>query len=90
MKYRDEVLRTTRHPRSRGLEHAAMGLAGEAGEVVDVLKKHLIYERELDRDHLIEELGDVLWYAELIMHNINVTREEVEQANIAKLRKRYP
>jgi NTP pyrophosphatase (non-canonical NTP hydrolase) len=41
---------------------AAMGLAGEAGEVCDLLKKHLLHGKELDRDELNKELGDVLWY----------------------------
>jgi NTP pyrophosphatase (non-canonical NTP hydrolase) len=72
------------------LTAAAMGLAGESGEVVDLLKKHVFHEHPLDREKLIKEIGDTLYYAEVLMNQINVSREEVEKKNIEKLETRYP
>ena len=43
------------------LANAALGLAGEAGEVADTLKKHLFHARPLDREAVVKELGDCLW-----------------------------
>ena len=72
------------------LMHAALGLAGEAGEFADAIKKHLVYGRELDRENAIEELGDVLWFVALGCATLGVSMVEVAQGNIDKLRKRYP
>ena len=72
------------------LMHAALGLAGEAGEFADAIKKHLVYGRELDRENAIEELGDVLWFVALGCATLGVSMADVAQGNIDKLRKRYP
>ena len=72
------------------LMHAALGLAGEAGEFCDAIKKHLVYGRELDRENAIEELGDVLWFVALGCTALGVSMSDVAQGNIDKLRKRYP
>jgi NTP pyrophosphatase (non-canonical NTP hydrolase) len=69
---------------------AAMGLAGEAGEVCDLLKKHLLHGKELDRDELNKELGDVLWYLFHAFNAFGFTFEEVAEANVEKLCNRYP
>lgn len=91
MKYRDFVLsRLHKTENLNPLVHGALGLAGEAGEVVEVVKKHLCYGQKLDYVHLKEELGDTLFYLELVMHLAGFTRKEVEEANVAKLKKRYP
>lgn len=87
--YRKEVMRTAAghvDPLSLG----AMGLAGEAGEVVDLIKKHVHHKVPFDRDKFIKELGDVRWYLELLCDCAGVTIQEVEKLNIEKLRKRYP
>ena len=68
----------------------ATGLAGEGGEVVDLIKKHVFHKKPLDKDALIKELGDVRWYLEYLMLANNITMSEVEDANIKKLRARYP
>lgn len=70
--------------------HAALGMAGESGEVADIIKKVTFYGKPLDRDHLIEELGDVCWYMNLMMHTIGTTWEEVMDKNVAKLYARFP
>jgi NTP pyrophosphatase (non-canonical NTP hydrolase) len=69
---------------------AAMGLAGEAGEACDMLKKHLLHGDYLDRDALRKELGDVMWYLQHAMNVFGFTDKEVREANVAKLCDRYP
>lgn len=68
----------------------ALGLAGESGEAADLVKKHLFHSHPLDRDKLLKELGDVLWYLALLANAAGSTLDEVAAANLAKLRARYP
>lgn len=68
----------------------AMGLAGECGEVVNLLKKALYHHHTLDRDALIDELGDVLWYVCAIATHHDIPLEDIACANIQKLEERYP
>lgn len=93
MNYREEVRRTL-SPEVRsfnsGMALAALGLAGESGEVVDLVKKYLFHGKPLDRDKLILELGDVRWYLESFAIHLGVSVEDIERANIAKLRARFP
>ena len=67
-----------------------MGLNGEAGECIDILKKYFYQGHELDKEKLIDELGDVLWYIAETCEGIGVTMEEIAKRNIEKLKKRYP
>ena len=76
-------------PESRFVNFA-FGLAGEAGEVIDSLKKHLFHGHPLDRERLKLELGDVLWYIATITTTAGMTLEDVAIANIEKLKARYP
>lgn len=68
----------------------ALGVAGEAGEVADLVKKHIGHGHPLDVEKLKLELGDVLWYVAGLATLLGVTLSEVASANIAKLEKRYP
>jgi NTP pyrophosphatase (non-canonical NTP hydrolase) len=68
----------------------ALGLAGEAGEVADTIKKAVFHRHGLDREKLIKELGDVLWYLAAICTKLDVSLNLVMDRNIAKLRERYP
>lgn len=72
------------------VENGVMGLNGEAGEVIDLIKKARFQGHEFDREHLIEELGDVLWYCAELAQGLGVTLDEVAELNIQKLMKRYP
>ena len=72
------------------LINGVMGLCGEAGEAIDVVKKHLGQGHPLDREHLIQELGDVAWYLAETATALDVDLEEVFSRNIEKLRRRYP
>lgn len=68
----------------------ATGLAGEAGEVVEHIKKGVFHEHGIDVDKLADELGDVLWYVAAIATKLDVPLEYIMSANIDKLKKRYP
>lgn len=72
------------------LINGVMGLCGEAGEAIDIVKKHLAQGHALNRDALIKELGDVAWYLAETAYALDVPLEEVCQRNIDKLRARYP
>lgn len=70
--------------------NAALGLAGEAGEVVELIKKARFHGKPYDVDAIKKELGDVLWYVNQMTHAHGLSLAEIAQANIDKLRKRYP
>lgn len=70
--------------------NCCMGLCGEVGEVVDLLKKHIFQGKELDKDKLEEELGDVMFYLVNLATNMNLSMEDILQKNVDKLIKRYP
>lgn len=78
------------------LAAAGLGVAGEAGEVADVIKKVLFHGHPLDQaavEKLEKEAGDVLWYLALLADRLGefgVTLDTVAEKNIAKLRARYP
>lgn len=69
---------------------AAMGLCGEAGEVSELIKKHLLHKKPLDRAELRRELGDVMWYLFHAMNSFDFTYQEVAEQNVVKLCDRYP
>ena len=71
------------------LLHAAIGIAGEAGELLDAVRKHVFDGQPLDRDNVIEELGDLEFYMMAAMMNIGVLRPHLQELNMAKLSKRY-
>lgn len=72
------------------LINSVMGLCGESGEAIDLVKKWLAQGHDLDRDRLVKELGDVAWYLAEAATALDVPLEDVLQANIDKLKKRYP
>ena len=76
--------------RTQTLTNGVMGLCGEAGEASNIVKKHLFQGHELNREKLIDELGDVAWYIAETAYALNVKLEDVLIHNIEKLKKRYP
>jgi len=70
--------------------HGLMGVCTEAGELMDPLKRELIYGKGLDEVNVMEECGDLLWYIALALDAAGYTMEEAMEKNIAKLRARYP
>jgi NTP pyrophosphatase (non-canonical NTP hydrolase) len=69
--------------------HMAVGVSGEAGELLDAVKKSVIYNKPLDRENVVEELGDLEFYMQGLRQGYGITREETITANILKLGKRY-
>ena len=76
--------------KSARLLHAGMGMATEAGEFVDSLKKTIFYGKPLDEVNLIEEMGDLLWYVGLACDALGVPIELVMDRVVSKLEQRYP
>ncbi len=72
------------------LINGVMGLCGESGEVIDIVKKHLAQGHPLDKDKLAKELGDVAWYLAETAYAIGFPLEEILRMNIEKLKARYP
>ena len=72
------------------LLNSVMGLCGESGEAIDIVKKWLAQGHALDREHLAKELGDIAWYLAEAATALDLSLEEVFQANLDKLKKRYP
>lgn len=72
------------------LIHMAMGISGEAGELLDSIKKHTIYNKSIDLVNIKEELGDLEFFLEGLRQVLNITRRETLSQNITKLTKRYP
>src|ERR1700721_4668157 len=70
--------------------HAKLGIDSESGELADAIKKWLIYGKELDRENIKEECGDILWYISLMLRACKFTMEDCMVENIEKLKKRYP
>ena len=76
-------------PETAHLLHMAAGVSGEAGELLDAIKKAAVYKKALDRENVIEELGDLEFYMEGVRQGVGVSRDECLAANRAKLAKRY-
>ena len=69
--------------------HAVVGISGEAGELLDAVKKETMYNKKPDIENIIEELGDLEFYMEALRQAYDITREQTIRANIAKLGVRY-
>ena len=72
------------------LINSVMGLCGESGEAIDLVKKHLYQGHELDKERFAKELGDIAWYLAEAAHAINMDLDDIFKLNIEKLEKRYP
>ena len=90
--YQELALRTSRTDLSRSdhLMNGCLGLAGEAGECCDLLKKHRFQDGREIREKMIDELGDVLWYISEAAAAFDIWLDQIAEHNIEKLRKRYP
>ena len=71
------------------LINSVMGLCGESGEAIDIVKKWMAHGHELDKAHLAKELGDIAWYLAEAATALDMDLEDILQANIEKLKKRY-
>lgn len=84
------VTANTALTRDDQIVNAALGLAGEAGEIADLIKKHYFQGHRLKESELIDELGDLLWYVALLCYYLNFPMSVPAVRNIHKLRERYP
>ncbi len=85
--YQVEALRTIG---SSDLTILALGVAGEAGEIADMVKKELGHGHPRDREKMAKEIGDVLWYLAAVADEYDYSLSEIATMNIAKLKARYP
>lgn len=90
--YQNGALRTINKKLSsvEQLQNGLMGLNGEAGEALDILKKHLFQGHELDKEHIAKELGDVAWYLAVSAYALGYDLNTIMKMNLDKLRARYP
>lgn len=90
--YQTLAMRTSNKNLSPGyhLLNGVMGMCGEAGECVDMVKKNFMQGHDLDRDHIAKELGDVLWYIAETATALGLTLDNIMQLNVDKLKARYP
>lgn len=90
--YSDFVYSRTKDMESGTLDlvHAVVGVSGEAGELLDAIKKVWVYNKPIDRANIVEELGDLRFYMQALMNFLGITEEEVIQGNVNKLQARYP
>ena len=72
------------------LINSVMGLCGESGEAIDIVKTWLMQGHELDKENLAKELGDIAWYLAEAATALQIPLEDIFIANIEKLKKRYP
>jgi NTP pyrophosphatase (non-canonical NTP hydrolase) len=90
-RYRDAIERTMKPMNEKEkLAMLGMGIAGEAGEIADSLKKVIFHGHDLDQEELVKELGDLDWYVTHLKKTLNISSDYVRMKNIEKLRKRYP
>ncbi len=90
--YQKEAM-TLLNPALKGndiLLNALMGLCGESGEAIDLMKKHLYQGHDLDKAKLVKELGDVAWYLAEAATGLGVDLSDILQGNLDKLHARYP
>ena len=90
--YQELAMRTVNPDldKNQMLINSVMGLCGESGEAIDIVKKWYAHGHELDREHLKKELGDIAWYLAEAATALEIELSDVLEANIEKLKKRYP
>lgn len=86
----EAIGRRLQSPQVINMLHAAVGLATEASEALDMLKKHIYYGKEMDIPNFREEIGDSQWYAALGAEAIGAELTDIQETNIRKLKRRYP
>lgn len=72
------------------LLHGVIGICTESGELIDQLKKCLIYKKQLDEVNILEECGDLLWYISIALDSCGYTMEDAMKKNLSKLLVRFP
>lgn len=91
-KYQELAMRTKREEDTKleNLLNGCIGLAGETGEVCDIVKKYAFQGHKLERNKIVDELSDCMWYIALTADSIGCDLDSIMEHNINKLKKRYP
>jgi NTP pyrophosphatase (non-canonical NTP hydrolase) len=84
-----EVIASEMTAHNAHLLHMILGASGEVGELLDAIKKSVIYQKELNFENVVEELGDIEFYLEGLRQGLGIARETCLEHNIAKLSVRY-
>lgn len=84
-----ELIRQELTAQDAHILHMVVGISGESGELLDCVKKAVIYRKPIDMNNLIEELGDLEFYMEGLRQSFGITRSQTLGHNITKLSKRY-
>ena len=91
--YQKLALRTANPGTKKGIPiqlNWALGLTGETGELIEVVKKHFFHGHPVDYDKLEDEAGDLLWYLAVFANSFGLDLEQIALHNVEKLKKRYP
>lgn len=90
--YKEKVKRTMNKDltRSESISMLCMGLSGETGELVDMMKKSIYHGHEFDKNNTVKEIGDILWYLINLCNELSLDVHEIMDRNIEKLQRRYP
>lgn len=86
--YQIQAIKTAIYPADSMVTYPALGLAGEAGEVCNKIKKVIRDGTEINKEELIGELGDVLWYLAALARDLDISLQVVAEQNIKKLQDR--
>ena len=86
--YQTFVASMKAYPEQHAIIYPALGLCGESGEIAEKVKKWLRGDKELDREGLLKELGDPLWYITSLAADLGFTLQDVVDANVSKLSSR--
>jgi len=82
--YQNAAAKTAMYKTAHQILYPALGLAGEAGEVANKVKK-MLRDNDFDRDAIVAEVGDVLWYIAALSRDLNVSLQDIALGNIEKL-----
>lgn len=85
----NELAKKLSDPRLIRIFHGALGVGTEAGELQDAIKKHIFYDKPLNVENIVEEVGDILWYCTILLDELGYTLEDSMKHNDEKLKKRY-
>lgn len=73
-----------------GVMYACLGLSGEVGEVIEIVKKWVFHKKPIDLLHMEKEVGDIMWYIAMICDSMGFDLDRIMAINIEKLKQRYP
>lgn len=90
MQYTESIEGHTFNFENAEVIHGVIGISSEAGELVDAIKKQIVYHQPLNKDNIKEELGDLLHYMTYLLRYFGWTLEDLMDNNVDKLTKRYP